>query len=316
MPVRSQGPTGQGVAVMAFFLRRRLAVRTVLGAGLAAAVPLAWAQAPAASYEPSRGQAGKDVIWIPTPDAVVDRMLQMAEVRADDRVYDLGSGDGKIAIAAGRIHGARATGLEFNPQMVELSRRRAQEAGVAGRVDFERADIFAADFSSASVVTLYLLPALNLRLRPALFALRPGTRVVSHSFDMGDWQADEVARSGASEVYLWRIPANVTGRWRVAAGPGAGAPERLRFTQRFQVVDGEATFGSLDAGAIRPVLSGDQLQFGIRDADGRLTAWSGRVDGDRITGTVTRPGAAPVAFEAVRTEGRTPIVSNAPSSRE
>jgi SAM-dependent methyltransferase len=216
------------------FLGRTLAALSLLGlGGVAPGAAAQTAPTPqAGGYAPTRGQSGKDVIWIPSPDAVVDRMLQMAEVTGNDRVVDLGSGDGKIAIAAARNHGARALGLEFNPQMVDLSNHRARDAGVADRVSFQRADIFATDFSGASVVTMYLLPELNLRLRPKLFAMQPGTRVVSHSFSMGDWQPDETARAGTGEVFLWRIPANVSGHWKVSTGGLSGAPESFHFTQK------------------------------------------------------------------------------------
>jgi hypothetical protein len=262
---------------------------------------------PAGGYAPTRGQSGKDVVWIATPDAVVDRMLQMAEVGANDRLVDLGSGDGKIAIAAARNHGARAVGLEFNPQMVELSNQRARDAGVADRVSFQRADIFATDFSNATVVTMYLLPELNLRLRPKLFALPPGTRIVSHSFPMGDWQPDESARSGTGQVYLWRIPANASGQWRVTADGMPNAPDGFHFTQKFQEVRGDVSFGALSADLIRPHLSGSTLTFEARDATGAIVRFNGRVLSDRIVGSATRGTAAPAVFEAVRTDAAQPI---------
>lgn len=268
---------------------------------------------PASSYAPVRGQSGKDVIWIATPDAVVNRMLQMAEVSPQDRVVDLGSGDGKIAIAAARNHGARAQGLEFNPQMVELSNRLAREAGVADKATFQRADIFATDFSSATVVTMYLLPELNLRLRPILFGMTPGTRVVSHSFPMGDWEPDETARSGTADVYLWRIPANVAGRWKLTASGLPGAPDNVQFTQKFQQLQGDAAFGALTAGLVQPQVSGPTLTFRVRDASGEMLHFTGRADGNRIAGTVARGTAAPVSFEAVRSE-KPQSIASAPQS--
>lgn len=283
-------------------LSRRLALLSLAGAATAA---LAQASAP---YEPQRGQAGKDVIWIPSPDAVVDRMLQMAEVKPSDRVFDLGSGDGKIAIAAGRKLGARATGLEFNPDMVALSNRLAREAGVADKVSFRQADIFVADFSSATVVTMYLLPALNLRLRPKLFTMAPGTRVVSHSFSMGDWQPDETARVGAGEVFLWRVPANASGQWKLSA-PGV-AEAGLRFTQTYQMLQGEAEFGPLSASIVQPRLSGDALRFQVRDPSGVLLTFEGKVAGNQITGTVSRAGQAPTPFRATREGDPTPLAGH------
>ena len=287
----------------------------------------------ASGYAPRRGQAGKDVMWIATPDAAVDRMLRMAEVRPADRVVDLGSGDGKIAIAAGRDFAARATGLEFNPELVALSTSRAREAGVSGRVEFRRADIFATDFGDATVVTMYLLPELNLRLRPILFRMAPGTRVVSHSFAMGDWRPDETAAIGNAMLHLWRVPANASGVWRVrtpssapaavagtavTATVAAPAPVEFRFTQRFQQVEGQASFGPLTASAVRPVLAGDALGFAVRDANGALLQVRARIAGDRMTGTLKPDGGAALAFDAERVGAAQPIegVEATPAERD
>ncbi len=289
-------------------LSRRLAVLSL--ASLAATTALAQNS----GYEPQRGQAGKDVIWIPTPDETVTRMLQMVEVKPNDRVFDLGSGDGKIAIAAAREFGARATGLEYNPDMVGLSNRRAQEAGVADKVQFRQADIFEADFSSATVVTMYLLPALNLRLRPLLFKMPPGTRVVSHSFTMGDWTPDETARAGYGDVYMWHVPANASGSWKLT---GAGLPDTsLSLAQRYQMVSGDAVFGELRASLVRPRIVGPQISFGLRDPKGQLWQFEGRVDGARITGTATRPGQAGVPFEARRNGDASPIAATTAATEQ
>ncbi|WP_326541553.1 class I SAM-dependent methyltransferase [Pseudorhodoferax sp.] len=280
-------------------LSRRLAVLSL--ASLAASATLAQNS----SYEPQRGQAGKDVIWIPTPDETVTRMLQMVEVKPSDRVFDLGSGDGKIAIAAAREFGARATGLEYNPDMVTFSQRRAQEAGVADKVQFRQADIFQSDFSSATVVTMYLLPELNLRLRPLLFKMAPGTRVVSHSFTMGDWTPDETARAGVGDVYMWLVPANASGSWKLVANGLADAS--LSLSQRYQVLSGDGLFGDLRASLVRPRIAGEQLSFGLRDPKGQLWQFEGKVAGNRITGTATRSGQAGVPFEARRNGDSAPI---------
>ncbi len=285
--------------------------------GLVAGSSIAFAQAASGEYVPQRGQAGKDVVWIPTPDAVVDRMLQMAEVSATDRVFDLGSGDGKIAITAARKHGARATGLEYNPDMVQLSQRLVQQANLADKVNIQQADIFVTDFSSASVVTMYLLPQLNLRLRPILFNMRPGTRIVSHSFDMGDWAPDEMANVGSAQVYFWRIPANVSGQWRLSAPKLSNAPQGVAFSQSYQVIQGNARFNNeLTAGAVEPKLSGDSLTFSLRDPAGQWQRFFGKVQGDRITGTVVSAGGEPVPFEATRTERGAPIVSTSATALE
>jgi len=282
---------------------------------LALATGAASAQADKA-YEPRRGQQGKDVIWIATPDAAVDRMLQMAELQPADRLVDLGSGDGKIPITAARNHGTRASGLEYNPDLVALSQRRAAEAGVADKVEFTRADIFVSDFSQASVVTMYLLPELNLRLRPILFRMAPGTRVVSHSFTMGDWTPDEISGTDTATLYLWRIPANVAGHWQVDAPGLAKAPGRLQLRQRRQVVEGEASYGKLLSSAQQPVLAGDRLSFGLRDSDGGMLAVQARVEGDRMHGTLKTATGEAWRFEARRSEPAGPIAGVAASQSE
>ena len=164
----------------------------------------------AAQFQPQVGQAGKDVIWVPTPDDVVERMLTMAQVTPQDYVWDLGAGDGKIAIAAAKKFGARATGIEYNPDMVKHANANAQAAGVAGtgkgQATIRHGDIFATDFSQASVITLYLLPALNLKLRPKLLKMKQGTRIVSHDFDMGDWKPDVTLKVGTRMVHFWTVP--------------------------------------------------------------------------------------------------------------
>lgn len=293
-----------------------LALLLPLLAGLLAACT-ATAQPPqSAAYEPQRGQPGKDVVWVPTPDEVVTRMLDMAGVTASDLVVDLGSGDGKIAIAAARERGARARGLEYNPDLVALSKQRAQQAGVAGRVDFLQADIFKSDFSDASVVTMYLLPGLNLRLRETLLRMKPGTRVVSHSFDMGTWEADERAFVGNAAVFMWAVPANASGSWTLSAPRLSGAPLALRLEQHFQVLSGQADFGSLNAFVMQPRLQGTRIAFALRDAAGALLQFNGEVQGDRIAGTVARAGGRAVPFEARRVGEVKPIGGMEPTAHE
>ena len=190
--------------------------RRLFGAALLAGALPAWAQRSpgfgAGTYQPEPFQAGKDVVWVPTPDALVTRMLQMAGVTRHDHVIDLGAGDGKIVIAAARQFGARALGIEFNPELVAHAQRRARAAGVADRARIVQGDIFEADLSAASVITLYLLTELNLKLRPTLLRLKPGTRLVTHAFGMGTWQPDEHSRAGGATAYLWLVPANVGGQ--------------------------------------------------------------------------------------------------------
>lgn len=194
-----------------------------------------------ASYTPSSGQPGKDVIWLPTAQALVDRMLAMADVRKDDYVIDLGSGDGRMVITAAK-RGIRAHGIEYNSDLVSLSQKNAAEAGVGNLATFERADIFQSDFSKATVVTLFLLPTLNVKLRPTLLEMRPGTRVVSNSFDMGDWEPDERIEAGGDctnycRAMKWVIPAKVGGAWRLGNG-------ELQLTQTYQMLSGTLRRGS------------------------------------------------------------------------
>ncbi len=189
-------------------------------------------------FEPQVGQAGKDVVWVPTPQAVVDKMLDMARVTKTDVVMDLGSGDGRTVITAAK-RGARAVGGEYNPQMVELSKRNAQKEGVADRADFMKADLFETDFSKATVITMFLLPDINLKLRPKLLQLKPGTRVVSNSFTMGDWQADETAELNSAQgctnswctALLWIIPARVAGTYKTPQGD-------VTLKQQYQMLSG------------------------------------------------------------------------------
>jgi SAM-dependent methyltransferase len=242
---------------------------------------------PAKPSEPVPGQAGKDVIWLPTPEALVERMLAMAQVGPRDVVYDLGSGDGRLVIAAAR-RGARAVGVEFNPELVTFAERRAREAGVQGRARFVQGDIFETDFSEATVVTLYLLPSLNMRLRPALLKMRPGTRIVSHAFGLEDWSPDESSRAEQRTAHLWVVPAAVDGQWRVDL---EGSPSLdVTFAQRFQKVDGKVALGPVEAGLREVTLHGAAIRFGFVDADGTWHAFQGTVAGDRISGTATAPG--------------------------
>src|SRR5262245_60415389 len=196
-------------------MNRIVKFTALLAAALAFALPAAAQQKP---YEPQVGQAGKDVIWVPTPDDVVDRMLRMAQVTKDDLVYDLGAGDGKIAIAAARNYGARSVGIEYNPDMAKHAQGNVVKAGVQDRSRIIQGDIFATDFSQATVITLYLLPALNLKLRPTILNMKPGTRVVSHSFTMDDWEPDETSSSDGRRAYFWMVPANVNGGWSADIG--------------------------------------------------------------------------------------------------
>jgi hypothetical protein len=263
----------------------------------------AFAQAAAQSspeYTPSVGQEGKDVIWVPTPQSLVERMLQMATTTPNDYVIDLGSGDGRTVITAAKKFGARALGIEYNPDMVELSKRNAQKEGVADKAQFMRADIFQTDFSKATVLTLYLLPSLNLKLRPTILDLKPGTRVVSHAFTMDDWAPDQVESSEGRTAYMWIVPAKVSGTWRVEV-PG-GQTYETSFIQQFQNVGGSAKASNKNVQFSNGKLRGDTITFSISDEANVRREFSGRVNGNRIEGTVKVAGeGAPSKFVATRT---------------
>lgn len=184
-------------------------------------------------FQPEVGQAGKDVIWVPTPDSLVKAMLTVAEVKPSDFVVDLGSGDGRIAIAAARDFGARALGIEYEAEMVDLARRNAIRAGVPSKATFKQADIFQTDFSDATVVTMYLLPSLNEKLRPTLLKMKPGTRIVTHAFTMGDWEPDRAITTDEANGYFWIVPANAAGRWAFEVGSERFAAE---LGQKYQML--------------------------------------------------------------------------------
>ena len=247
-----------------------------------ATLALAFPAAAQKTYEPQVGQAGKDVIWVPTPDEVVDRMLRMAQVTKDDLVYDLGAGDGKIAIAAAKKFGARSVGIEYEPEMAKHAQSNVEKAGVAGRARVVRGDIFVTDFSQATVVTMYLLPALNLKLRPTILSMRPGTRVVSHSFTMEDWEADEISSMDGRRAYFWLVPANVNGGWTIETG---GEKAELSFEQRFQKIEGTVGLGHTQGGLRQPRLSGFNISFTYVDNNGVKRDYTGRVTGGKMEGS-------------------------------
>ncbi len=265
------------------------------------------------AYEPMRGQAGKDVVWIPTPPELVTRMLEMAQVTKDDFVVDLGSGDGRIVIAAAREFGARGLGLEYDEKMVGFASRNAATAGVSGRVEFRQADIFKTDFSQADVVTMYLLPDLNLRLRSTLMAMTPGTRIVSHQFSMANWKPDETSWVQGRPAYLWIVPANAGGAWEATYSRKAGAAASIAFTleQQFQELKGTAQLGDIRTSLRTPSLRGRELQFGFTDADGVLRQVTATIDGGRMQGRIAGPDGSS-AFTAERKGEAPPVGGSAP----
>jgi hypothetical protein len=244
----------------------------VLTLSLAAAASAQPAPAAPKPFEPVSGQGGKDVVWVPTPQATVDKMLELTGVTPNDYVIDLGSGNGITVITAAR-KGATAVGVEFNPDMVALSERLAREAGVAGKATFVKGDLFEADLSKATVITLFLLPDINLKLRPKLLDLKPGTRIASNTFTMDDWEPDARATvepcSNWCTVLSWVVPAKVAGTWQLGQ-------QTLTLTQQFQVIAG--TLGTTPISAGR--LKGDEITFTV----GTRT-YSGRVNGNAMTGT-------------------------------
>jgi hypothetical protein len=271
-------------------IRHHLALACLIAA---ATVACAQTSGPKPEYEPQVGQHGKDVIWVPTPQALVDKMLALGKVTPQDTLVDLGSGDGRTVITAAK-RGTTALGIEYNPDMVELSKRNAQKAGVAGKAEFKRADLFEIDFSNATVITMFLLPDINLRLRPKLLDMKPGTRVVSNSFTMGDWKWDESATAGSDEgctsyctAYLWIVPAKVAGTWKTPQG-------RLTLEQQFQMVSGTLNANGRELKLNDAKLTGDRLAF---TAGG--VQYSGRVNGERIEGNM-KAGSSTTAWSANR----------------
>jgi precorrin-6B methylase 2 len=225
------------------------------------------------TYEPKVGQPGKDVVWVPTSEALVEKMLDMAKVTSPDVVIDLGSGDGRTVIAAAK-RGATAIGVEYNPDMVALSQANVKRAGVAAHATIVHGDIFEYDFSKANVVTMFLLPTINMKLRPKILEMRPGTRIVTNSFTMEDWEADQsetVSQDCASwcTANLWIVPAKVDGTWQMRNGT-------LTVEQRFQKFSGMMGTTAATGGK----LHGTELEFTL---DG--VKYTGSVNGNSMNGT-------------------------------
>jgi hypothetical protein len=231
-------------------------------------------------YEPYLYQAGKDVVWVPTAQALADKMLNLANVTPQDYVIDLGSGDGRLVITAAK-RGARALGIEYNPDLVALSNRNATRAGVIDKVKFIQGDLFESDFSEATVITMFLLDSINLKLRPRILDLKPGTRIVSNSFNMDDWKADQTivvkpeegCDNNFCEAYFWIVPAKVEGAWKLPQGD-------LTLRQQFQMISGTLKAGITTTQIKNGILRGDQITFTIGDEH-----YTGRVSGNVMQGT-------------------------------
>ncbi|VFR45284.1 hypothetical protein BER2_4309 [plant metagenome] len=301
-------------------LSRLLAVLSLGVAGLSS--PLhASAQATQASaqeetFAPQLGRHGKDVMWLPTPDALAERLMRMAGLGPQDIFVDLGAGDGRVSIAAARDFQAQALGVEFDPQMVAVSQRNAREAGVADRARFIEGDIFKADFSQANIVFMYLLPQLNLRLRPTLMAMAPGTRLITHQFHMGRWEPDETTLIAHRPGYLWIVPANAGGQWALSYPLGAGRGQAtLDLSQTFQKLKGTVAMGELQTTLRQPRLTGDRIAFAFTDPQGHLREFTGVVTADRLRGTVTGPEDS-ASFTAKRVGAAPPVGGSEPPSQE
>ena len=244
-------------------------------------------------FQPEVGQPGKDVVWVPTPQVLVDKMLDLAKVTPQDYVIDLGSGDGRTVITAAK-RGARALGIEYNPNMVEVSKANAAKEGVSDKATFMNADLFETDFSKATVITMFLLPSINLTLRPKLLEMKPGTRLVSNSFDMGEWRPEETATvtEGCTTwctALLWIVPALAAGKWQLGGG-------ELALTQQFQMLSGTLTLDGNSAPISNAKMLGDQITFSAGS-----TVYTGRLTGSVIEGTAKTNGSS-VPWRATRAE--------------
>ena len=234
-------------------------------------------------FTPQSGQEGKDVVWVPTPQELVEKMLDLAEVTPDDYVIDLGSGDGRTVIAAAK-RGAQALGIEYNPEMVELSKQNSKAEGVSERAKFIEADLFETDFSEATVITMFLLTEINLKLRPQILDLKPGTRIVSNTFNMGEWKPDDTAKldnvnsSYYDTALLWIVPAKVEGTWQFQQG-------KLSIEQDFQMISGSLEARGSTITIEKGKLHGDQISFNAGEDQ-----YNGHVNGNTIEGTITSKG--------------------------
>lgn len=272
-------------------------IHLLLAATLALGAGAAPAQSPAQTYQPEIGQLGKDVVWVPTPERLIQRMLQMADTSSRDVVVDLGSGDGRIPIAAAKLFGARGIGIEFDPDLVRYSIGAAAREGVSDRVRFAREDFFQTDLSEATVVTLYVSPTIMIRLRPRLLALKPGTRVVSHQFTLADWEPDEMARVESVPAYLWVVPASAVGTWQLTLGKDA---YELVLSQEYQMLRGAARWGGKNSPVAGGRLRGETIRFSFADKNGDVRAFSGRMSGDRMEGTARFYGQTDLPWSARR----------------
>jgi precorrin-6B methylase 2 len=266
--------------------RRSNRLATVVAIALLATASAHGQQPATQKFEPQVGQAGKDVVWVPTSQALVDKMLDMAKLTPQDYLIDLGSGDGRTVITAAK-RGSRALGIEYNPDMVQLSIENAKKEGVSARATFTKADLFESDFSKAQVITMFLLPSINMKLRPKLLEMKPGTRIVSNSFTMEDWEADQSETisgecSNWCTAHLWIVPAKVEGTWQLGQ-------DKLALKQTFQMVSGTLGSNAISDGRLR----GDEINFTVGN-----NKYTGRVNGNTISGNLS--GGSNGSFTATR----------------
>jgi Histone methylation protein DOT1 len=249
-------------------------------------------------YKPVRGQFGKDVMWIATTQELVDKMLDMANVTDKDVLYDLGSGDGIVPITASKRFNAQSVGIEFNPKLADYARAKVIQENVKNKVTIITGDIFKEDFSNATVVFMYLLPELNLELRPKLLNMKPGTRIVSHYFDMSDWYPDQIIKTSNDAAYLWVIPAKIAGKWEFL---NLETKKRLviEVDQIFQKIGGTITMDGVAQPLLSPRLSADQLSFFYQVSNLGLVGVTLKIKDNQMQG-VQRFLEQEVSVEAVR----------------
>lgn len=268
-------------------------------AGLSLALTLGHASAQDNKpFEPKVGQEGKDVVWVPTAQDLVDRMLAMAKVTPQDYVIDLGSGDGRTVITAAKL-GAKAHGIEYDEKMVELSKQNAEKEKVSDKATFAKADIFESDFSQATVISMFLLENLNLKLRPTLLKLKPGTRLVTNTFRMGDWNHDASIelKSGCTtycNAYLWIVPAQVEGNWQLVHEGDSEGPVALALKQTFQEVSGTAKPATGATANVAMKVNGAAVSFKVGNSD-----YTGSLEGDTLSGKY-KAGGREGAWKATR----------------
>jgi hypothetical protein len=281
LPARRAQRSSGAVAAQAASLRRTMTFMMMFALLLMLAMAMAaMAQEKSGtSYEPQVGQAGKDVVWVPTPQALVDKMLEMAKATPKDYLIDLGSGDGRTVITAAKL-GLTAKGIEYNPQMVEVAQKAAKAAGVSDKATFEKADLFESDFSKADIITMFLLPWINEKLSPTLLQLKPGTRLVSNTFTMGEWQPDETATvtsecTNYCKALLWIVPAKAEGTWQLGEA-------ELKLKQSYQMLSG--TLGPTEITEAR--MKGTEISFNVGNA-----RYTGTLSGKTMNGTISGSNA-------------------------